>query len=190
RAYRLSLSPLTWRQSRPAPQLFAAALVVRPWVLSHPGDMAVKVRSPATGVGTRRLSLSPLPSRPYRPDPQQYAAPEAVSPQVCAPPEDKDEYSNSMSGSSPFPGSSSPPALSSSPPGSGPGAGSLTTRFSVSVTDVPRLSVTVNSTGNVPASVGVPEMTPEGWSMLRPEGSPSADQRYGGVPPDASRVAE
>src|SRR5690606_1425036 len=52
--------------------------------------MAVKVRSPATGVGTRRLSLSPLPSRPYRPDPQQYAAPEAVSPQVCAPPEDKE----------------------------------------------------------------------------------------------------
>jgi hypothetical protein len=41
----------------------------------------------------------------------------------------------------------------------------------------------------VPVAVGVPEMAPEEL-MLRPAGSPVADQVYGNVPPLAVIVAE
>ena len=41
----------------------------------------------------------------------------------------------------------------------------------------------------VPAAVGVPEMAPDEL-MLRPAGSPVADQVYGAVPPVAAIVAE
>jgi hypothetical protein len=50
-------------------------------------------------------------------------------------------------------------------------------------------SVTVIEGVLVPAAVGVPEIAPEEL-MLRPAGSPVADQVYGAVPPPAAMVAE
>src|SRR5262249_52979390 len=47
------------------------------------------------------------------------------------------------------------------------------------------LSVTVAVTLNVPAVVGVPEITPEEALIDRPVGRPVAEKVYGGVPPDA-----
>ena len=49
-------------------------------------------------------------------------------------------------------------------------------------------SVTVIEGVLVPVAVGVPEMAPEEL-MLRPAGSPVADQVYGAVPPVAAMVA-
>ncbi len=51
-------------------------------------------------------------------------------------------------------------------------------------------STTVTVTVEVPAVVGVPEMTPVPALIVRPAGSPVADQLYGGVPPTALTVAE
>jgi hypothetical protein len=53
---------------------------------------------------------------------------------------------------------------------------------------VPAASVTVTVTENVPATVGVPEMTPVVWLTVRPAGSPVAAQSYGVAPPDALSV--
>ena len=50
-------------------------------------------------------------------------------------------------------------------------------------------SVTVIVGVLVPAALGVPEMAPEEL-MVRPLGSPLADQVYDGVPPPAVMVAE
>jgi hypothetical protein len=50
-------------------------------------------------------------------------------------------------------------------------------------------SVTVIEGVLVPVAVGVPEMAPEAL-MLRPAGSPVADQVYGDVPPLTLIVAE
>ena len=50
-------------------------------------------------------------------------------------------------------------------------------------------SVTVIEGVLVPEAVGVPEMAPEEL-ILRPAGSPVADQVYGAVPPPAAMVAE
>jgi hypothetical protein len=47
---------------------------------------------------------------------------------------------------------------------------------SVVVAVPPTESVTVNTTEDVPAVVGVPEMAPVDESMLRPAGNPVADQ--------------
>ena len=49
-------------------------------------------------------------------------------------------------------------------------------------------SVTVMLGEVVPVAVGVPEIAPEEL-MLRPAGSPVADQVYGAVPPVAAMVA-
>ena len=50
-------------------------------------------------------------------------------------------------------------------------------------------SVTVIEGVLVPAAVGVPEIAPEEL-MLKPAGSPVADQVYGAVPPPAAMLAE
>jgi hypothetical protein len=50
------------------------------------------------------------------------------------------------------------------------------------------LSVTVAVTDEVPAVVGVPEMTPVDALIDRPAGSPEAVKVYGVVPPDADSV--
>jgi hypothetical protein len=50
-------------------------------------------------------------------------------------------------------------------------------------------SVTVIEGVLAPVAVGVPEIAPEEL-MLRPAGSPVADQVYGAVPPPAAMAAE
>jgi hypothetical protein len=50
------------------------------------------------------------------------------------------------------------------------------------------LSRTVTLDENVPAAVGVPEMTPLEALIAKPVGSPVADQLYGEVPPVAVTV--
>ena len=50
-------------------------------------------------------------------------------------------------------------------------------------------SVTVIEGVLVPVAVGVPEIAPVEL-MLRPAGSPVADQVYGAVPPPAAMAAE
>src|SRR6266516_5988588 len=50
------------------------------------------------------------------------------------------------------------------------------------------LSRTVAVTEEVPAVLGVPEMTPVDALMLRPGGSPVAEKVYGAVPPEAERL--
>lgn len=68
--------------------------------------------------------------------------------------------------------------------GSTPGRGA-TTSATVRSASLPKLSVTVISTSERPAVVGVPETTPVRASRSRPEGRPRADHVSGPVPPDA-----
>ena len=61
----------------------------------------------------------------------------------------------------------------------------LTVQLNVVLAVAPALSCTVALTVEVPAVVGVPEMTPVDVLRDRPAGSPVAEKVYGGVPPEA-----
>src|SRR5690348_4979614 len=68
-------------------------------------------------------------------------------------------------------------------------AAAPTTKLKVASPVAPAASVAVTVTDDVPAAVGVPEMTPEP-EISRPAGRPLAVQAYGVVPPLALRVNE
>src|SRR5438045_3175527 len=68
----------------------------------------------------------------------------------------------------------------------------VTCRFTMSdavpVAVAPELSVNVKPMENVPATVGVPEMTPPAL-IVKPDGRPLADHVYGAVPEVPATVA-